>query len=158
VPHAERRGVADVELGPRLILLATNEAGYRSLARLLSRSNLAASKGVTRLTHELLAEHCAERPGSLLVVSPLIESEISRRLATGDRAGARAAAAGQGRGRRRVLMHQGEGLRQGRGDRPGPALDRHGPAQIGRIEHIPAAARGGCYSTRSELPRTLDAT
>jgi error-prone DNA polymerase len=92
VPHAERRGVADAELGPRLMLLATNEAGYRSLARLLSRSNLAASKGVTRLTHELLAEHCAERPGSLLVVSPLIESEISRRLATGDRAGARAAA------------------------------------------------------------------
>jgi len=81
VPHAERRGVADAELGPRLMLLATNEAGYRSLARLLSRSNLAASKGVTRLTHELLAEHCRERPGSLLVVSPLIESEISRRLA-----------------------------------------------------------------------------
>ncbi|MFM9165663.1 MAG: PHP domain-containing protein, partial [Candidatus Limnocylindrus sp.] len=92
VPHAERRGVADAELGPRLALLATNEAGYRSLARLLSRSNLAASKGVTRLTHALLEEHCAERPGSLLVVSPFIESEISRRLATGDRAGARAAA------------------------------------------------------------------
>jgi DNA polymerase III alpha subunit len=32
VPHAERRGVADAELGPRLMLLATNEAGYRSLA------------------------------------------------------------------------------------------------------------------------------
>ena len=57
VPHAERRGVADAELGPRLALLATNEAGYRSLARLLSRSNLAASKGVTRLTHALLEEH-----------------------------------------------------------------------------------------------------
>ena len=27
VPHAERRGVADPELGPRLMLLATNEAG-----------------------------------------------------------------------------------------------------------------------------------
>uniref|UniRef100_UPI00404A7037 PHP domain-containing protein n=1 Tax=Candidatus Limnocylindrus sp. TaxID=2802978 RepID=UPI00404A7037 len=92
VPHAERRGVADAELGPRLTLLATNEAGYRSLARLLSRSNLAASKGVTRLTHALLEEHCLERPGSLLVVSPFVESEISRRLATGDRAGARAAA------------------------------------------------------------------
>ncbi|MFM9128999.1 MAG: PHP domain-containing protein, partial [Candidatus Limnocylindrus sp.] len=92
VPHAERRGVADAELGPRLALLATNEAGYRSLARLLSRSNLAASKGVTRLTHALLEEHCLERPGSLLVVSPFVESEISRRLATGDRAGARAVA------------------------------------------------------------------
>ncbi len=68
VPHAERRGVADAELGPRLALLATNEAGYRSLARLLSRSNLAASKGVTRLTHALLEEHCLERPGSLLVI------------------------------------------------------------------------------------------
>ncbi|MFM8176179.1 MAG: hypothetical protein ACKN9G_00445, partial [Candidatus Limnocylindrus sp.] len=54
VPHAERRGVADAELGPRLALLARDERGYRSLARLLSRSNLAASKGVTRLTHALL--------------------------------------------------------------------------------------------------------
>ena len=60
VPHAERRGVADAELGPRLALLATDERGYRSLARLLSRSNLAASKGVTRLTHALLDDHLRE--------------------------------------------------------------------------------------------------
>jgi error-prone DNA polymerase len=91
VPHAERRGVADAELGPRLSLLATDERGYRSLARLLSRSNLAASKGVTRLTHALLDDHLREYPGSLLIVAPFEESEVARRLAAGDRAGARAA-------------------------------------------------------------------
>jgi len=91
VPHAERRGVADAELGPRLSLLATNELGYRSLARLLSRSNLAASKGVTRLTHALLEEHLREYQSSLLIVAPFEESEVARRLAAGDRAGARAA-------------------------------------------------------------------
>ena len=91
VPHAERRGVADAELGPRLALLARDERGYRSLARLLSRSNLAASKGVTRLTHALLEEHLREYPGSLLIVAPFEESEVARRLAAGDRAGARAA-------------------------------------------------------------------
>ncbi len=91
VPHAQRRGVADAELGPRLALLARDERGYRSLARLLSRSNLAASKGVTRLTHALLEEHLREYPGSLLIVAPFEESEVARRLAAGDRAGARAA-------------------------------------------------------------------
>ena len=91
VPHAERRGVADAELGPRLSLLATDEHGYRSLARLLSRSNLAASKGVTRLTHALLEAHLREYQGSLLIVAPFEESETARRLAAGDRAGARAA-------------------------------------------------------------------
>ena len=91
VPHAERRGVADAELGPRLALLARDERGYRSLARLLSRSNLAASKGVTRLTHALLDDHLREYQGSLLIVAPFEESEIARRLAAGDRAGARAA-------------------------------------------------------------------
>ncbi|MFM8998115.1 MAG: PHP domain-containing protein, partial [Candidatus Limnocylindrus sp.] len=90
VPHAERRGVADAELGPRLALLARDERGYRSLARLLSRSNLAASKGVTRLTHALLAEHLREYPDSLLIVAPFEESEVARRLAAGDRTGARA--------------------------------------------------------------------
>ena len=91
VPHAERRGVADAELGPRLALLARDERGYRSLARLLSRSNLAASKGVTRLTHALLEEHLREYQGSLLIVAPFEESEVARRLTAGDRAGARAA-------------------------------------------------------------------
>ena len=91
VPHAERRGVADAELGPRLALLARDERGYRSLARLLSRSNLAASKGVTRLTHAFLEEHLREYQGSLLIVAPFEESEVARRLAAGDRAGARAA-------------------------------------------------------------------
>ena len=91
VPHAERRGVADAELGPRLALLARDERGYRSLARLLSRSNLAASKGVTRLTHALLDDHLREYQGSLLIVAPFEESEVARRLTAGDRAGARAA-------------------------------------------------------------------
>ncbi|MFM2098236.1 MAG: hypothetical protein RIT06_864 [Chloroflexota bacterium] len=92
VPHAERRGVADAELGPRLVLLASDEAGYRSLTRLLSRTNLAASKGVTRLTHAQLDDHLAEYPGSLLLIAPFEEGEIARRLAVGDRTGARAVA------------------------------------------------------------------
>ena len=92
VPHAERRGVADAELGARLVLLATHERGYRALARLLSAANLAASKGVSRLTHALLEAHLLERPNELLVVAPFEEGEIARRLAIGDRAGARAAA------------------------------------------------------------------
>jgi len=92
VPHAERRGVADAELGPRIIALAVDELGYRSLARLLSAANLEASKGVTRLRHALLDEHVRERPGSLLLIAPAGEGEIARRLAVGDRAGARFAA------------------------------------------------------------------
>jgi error-prone DNA polymerase len=91
VPHADRRGVADAELGPRLVALATDERGYRSLARLLSRSNLEASKGVTRLRHALLDDHLREYPSSLILIAPFDESEIARRLAAGDRAGARAA-------------------------------------------------------------------
>ncbi|MFZ9976039.1 MAG: DNA polymerase III subunit alpha, partial [Candidatus Limnocylindrus sp.] len=90
VPHADRRGVADAELGPRLVALALDERGYRSLARLLSRSNLEASKGVTRLRHALLEDHLREYPGSLILIAPFDESEIARRLAAGDRAGARA--------------------------------------------------------------------
>jgi len=90
VPHADRRGVADAELGPRLVALAVDERGYRSLARLLSRSNLEASKGVTRLRHALLEDHLREYPGSLTLIAPFDESEITRRLAAGDRAGARA--------------------------------------------------------------------
>ncbi|MFZ9435336.1 MAG: DNA polymerase III subunit alpha [Candidatus Limnocylindrus sp.] len=88
VPHADRRGVADAELGPRLVALAVDERGYRSLARLLSRSNLEASKGVTRLRHALLEDHLREYPGSLILIAPFDESEIARRLAAGDRAGA----------------------------------------------------------------------
>ena len=85
-----RRGVADAELGPRLVLLATDERGYRALARLLSAANLAASKGVSRLTHALLETHLLECPNDLLLIAPFEESEIARRLAIGDRIGARA--------------------------------------------------------------------
>jgi error-prone DNA polymerase len=46
---------------------------------------------VTRLTHALLEEHLREYQGSLLIVVPFEESEVARRLAAGDRAGARAA-------------------------------------------------------------------
>ncbi|MGI9096420.1 MAG: PHP domain-containing protein, partial [Candidatus Limnocylindrus sp.] len=98
VPHADRRGVADAELGPRLVLLATNEIGYRALARLLSAANLGASKGVSRLSHALLHEQLRAdvrlraHPGSLLLIAPAVDGEIARRLSVGDRAGARATA------------------------------------------------------------------
>ena len=73
-----------------MLFRSVDERGYRSLARLLSRSNLEASKGVTRLRHALLEDHLREYPGSLTLIAPFDESEIARRLAAGDRAGARA--------------------------------------------------------------------
>ncbi len=82
------RGVGEAQRGPHLVLLARNDAGYRSLCRLVSRANLAGTKGVPRFTHELLE---ADVEG-LIALSGCREGEIARRLAAGDRAGARAAA------------------------------------------------------------------
>jgi error-prone DNA polymerase len=82
------RGVADEERGPHLVLLARSQLGYRSLCRLISRANLAGTKGVPRLDHALLEAHAE----GLVALSGCRHGEIARRLVAGDRAGARAAA------------------------------------------------------------------
>ncbi|MFM2106668.1 MAG: DNA-directed polymerase PolC [Chloroflexota bacterium] len=86
--RADLRGVAERERGPHLVLLARDASGYRSLCRLISRANLAGSKGLPRVTHELLAEHAE----GLVALSGCRDGELARRLLVGDRAGARAAA------------------------------------------------------------------
>ncbi|HXG40240.1 MAG TPA: PHP domain-containing protein [Candidatus Limnocylindrales bacterium] len=82
------RGIGEAERGPHLVLLARTDAGYRSLCRLVSRANLAGTKGVPRFTHELLAAHT----DGVVALSGCREGEIARRLRAGDRVGARAAA------------------------------------------------------------------
>ena len=82
------RGVGEAQRGPHLVLLARNAAGYRSLARLVSRANLAGTKAVPRFDHALLAAHTE----GLVALSGCRHGEIARRLRAGDREGARAVA------------------------------------------------------------------
>ncbi len=79
------RGVGEGQRGPHLVLLARTDAGYRSLCRLVSRANLAGTKAVPRFDQALLAEHSE----GLIALSGCRDGEIARRLASGDRAGAR---------------------------------------------------------------------
>ncbi len=51
------RGIGERQRGPHLVLLARDATGYRSLCRLVSRANMAGTKGVPRFTQALLAEH-----------------------------------------------------------------------------------------------------
>lgn len=81
------RGMRATELGPHLVLLARDMAGYRSLCRLVSAANLAGRKGVPRFTHALLER---EREG-LIALTGCRHGEIPRRLLAGDREGADAA-------------------------------------------------------------------
>jgi DNA polymerase III alpha subunit len=82
------RGIGESQRGPHLVLLARDTTGYRSLCRLVSRANLAGTKGVPRFSQALLAAHTE----GLVALSGCRESEIARRLRGGDRAGARAVA------------------------------------------------------------------
>src|SRR4051794_23011173 len=82
------RGIGDAQRGPHLVLLARDDAGYRSLCRLVSRANLDGTKAMPRFTHALLVDHV----DGLIALSGCRHGEIARRLAVGDRAGARAAA------------------------------------------------------------------
>ena len=84
----DRRGVGETQRGPHLVLLARNATGYRSLCRLVSRANLAGTKAMPRFDHALLAAHAE----GLVALSGCRDGEIARRLRTGDRDGARAAA------------------------------------------------------------------
>ena len=87
------RGVGEGRRGPHLVLLARDGAGYRSLCRLVSRANLAGTKAVPRFSQAILAEHVE----GLVALSGCREGEFARRLAAGDRAGARAVAEGYAR-------------------------------------------------------------
>ncbi len=82
------RGIGRRARGPRLVLLARDQIGWRSLCRLLSRANLAGTKGAPRVRQELLDEHHE----GVVALSGGRAGEIGRRLLVGDRAGARAAA------------------------------------------------------------------
>jgi error-prone DNA polymerase len=84
----DHRGVGAAQRGPHLVLLARDASGYRSLCRLLSRANLAGTKGAPRLTQALLADHVE----GLVALSGCREGELARRLRAGDRTGARAVA------------------------------------------------------------------
>jgi len=82
------RGIGARARGPRLVLLARSQIGWRSLCRLMSRANMAGTKAVPRFRHALLDEHHED----VIALSGGRSGEIGRRLLVGDRAGARAAA------------------------------------------------------------------
>jgi DNA polymerase III alpha subunit len=82
------RGIGARARGPRLVLLARDQAGWRTLSRLLSHANLAGTKGVPRFRHALLDDHHED----VIALSGGRSGEIGRRLLVGDRAGARSAA------------------------------------------------------------------
>ena len=82
------RGINERARGPHLVLLARSQVGWRSLCRLVSRANLAGTKGVPRFRQALLEEHHE----GLVALSGCRDGEIARRLRVGDRAGARAVA------------------------------------------------------------------
>ena len=84
------RGIGAGSRGPHLVLLARDGTGYRSLCRLISRANLAGTKGVPRFTQALLADHVE----GLIALSGCRDGELARRLRVGDREGARRVAQG----------------------------------------------------------------
>ena len=82
------RGIGERGRGPHLVLLARSAVGWRSLCRLISRANMAGTKGVPRFSQALLAEHTED----LVALSGCRDGELARRLRVGDRSGARAVA------------------------------------------------------------------
>lgn len=94
------RGVGERTRGPHLVLLARSPAGWRSLCRLISKANMAGTKGVPRFSQALLADDVE----GLVALSGCRDGELIRRLRVGDRAGARAVAE-----RYAALYGRGEG-------------------------------------------------
>jgi DNA polymerase III alpha subunit len=88
VVKEDHRGIGEPQRGPHLVLLARNAVGWRSLCRMVSRANLAGTKGVPRFTQALLEEHHE----GLVALSGCRDGELARRLRAGDREGARAMA------------------------------------------------------------------
>ena len=94
------RGIGDRIRGPHLVLLARSPSGWRSLCRLISKANMAGTKGVPRFSQALLA---GDTEG-LVALSGCRDGELIRRLRVGDRTGARAVAE-----RYAALFGRGEG-------------------------------------------------
>ena len=94
------RGIRERTRGPHLVLLARSQVGWRSLCRLVSRANLAGTKGMPRFSQALLAEHT----DGLVALSGCGDGELARRLRAGDRSGARALAERYG-----ALFGRGDG-------------------------------------------------
>ena len=67
-----------------LVLLATNEMGYRNLVRLVSAAHLEGFYYKPRIDHEILARHA----GGLIGMSACLKGEIPCRLMDDDEAGA----------------------------------------------------------------------
>ncbi|MBE3574700.1 MAG: DNA polymerase III subunit alpha [Firmicutes bacterium] len=103
--EAERRGIhpvlgAELYVAPsgrerrvpqespwHLVLLVENEAGYRNLVQLVTRSYAEGFYYHPRVDHELLAQHGQ----GLIALSACIQGEVAQKLAAGDEAGAAAA-------------------------------------------------------------------
>ncbi len=94
------RGIGERTRGPHLVLLARSQVGWRSLCRLVSRANMAGTKGVPRFSQALLAQDTE----GLVALSGCRDGELIRRLRVGDRAGARAVAE-----RYAAIFGQGDG-------------------------------------------------
>ena len=82
------RGIGERSRGPHLVLLARSQVGWRSLCRLVSKANMAGTKGVPRFSQALLAQDTE----GLVALSGCRDGELIRRLRVGDRAGARSVA------------------------------------------------------------------
>ncbi len=88
VVKEDLRGIGVAQRGPHLVLLARDDAGYRSICRLVSRAHLAGTKGAPLFSQELLIANAE----GLIALSGCREGELARRLRAGDRDGARAVA------------------------------------------------------------------
>ena len=88
VVKEDLRGIGEGQRGPHLVLLARNEAGYRSLCRIISRGNLDGTKRVPRVSQAVLDANTE----GIVALSGCRQGEIARRLLVGDRDGARRAA------------------------------------------------------------------
>ena len=106
------RGAGTGVRGPHLVLLARDASGYRSLCRLVSRANMAGTKGVPRFSQALLTEHAE----GLIALSGCRDGEIARRLLAGDREGALAV------GERYARLFGGGGPRGSSARRRGAAV------------------------------------
>ena len=68
------RGIGERGRGPHLVLLARSAIGWRSLCRLISRANMAGTKGVPRFSQALLADHTE----GLVALSGCRDGELAR--------------------------------------------------------------------------------
>ena len=72
-----------------LTLLATNDTGYHNLVKLMTAAHLEGFYYKPRVDRELLASHA----DGIIALSGCLKGEVSQLLASGDHAGAKAAAA-----------------------------------------------------------------